>query len=69
MAKASTGLKMHFARSMLTHSLAWGDVWRVDFTFPDNDPGYGVDRAVCWLPPHQQWQLEFAIGQRIPPLR
>jgi hypothetical protein len=55
-------------RPVLMYSPTWGEVWRVDFSLPGLAATDGVNRVVCWLPPHQQWSIQIAIGQRIAPL-
>jgi hypothetical protein len=55
--------------SLLTQSPKWGAVWRVDYDAPGEIlPGY-VNRIVCWRALSGVLEINFAVAQRIPPLR
>lgn len=65
------------ARSLVTRSDRWGEVWRADVVFP-SDPKGAVNRAVCWndqlqyarrtalaplpAPPEGEWEREHKQG-------
>jgi hypothetical protein len=54
------------ARSLVSRSERWGEVWRADVVYPADRPSdhkAAVNRAVCWND-----QLQFARGQALPPL-
>ena len=54
-------------KRVMTHSKAWGWVWRVDFQF-DKEPSSFVDRILCWRTPEGRLDIIFAFGQQIAPL-
>jgi hypothetical protein len=56
-------------RPLLTKTLKWDMVVRVDFTINHQSSPGRVDRLICWKSSSKPTVVMFAIGQAAPPLR
>lgn len=68
-AQQIAGSTDNLGEPLLTHSVNWGYVWRVDYAIagqpPDNEY---VNRIVIWGKDASTTRATVAVGQRVPPL-
>ena len=52
----------------VTRSDRWGVIVRADFAIDGTEPGFGLNRIVCWQQPDGRTGLGQSIGTDLPPL-